>query len=126
MNDSSVREILFDKKFTQVYQKTILNLPTNGPYFLFTTSNREVVNAVKDDLTSKITKINENLNKRGHVVIPKSNLEKKIETCNDFENVHFLGDCWTFKFKIGIQVGEKFWVLHAITDECKYFLSKTR
>ena len=124
-NDLSVREVSFDNTFLNVYFKPKLKLPKakihssqdmrfQGTYFMFTTFGAvgNIVNAVRNDIKIKITQINNNLNDQGHSVILNSDLNLMEKSCQILKNTNNM-KCSQFRFKIGLQVGEKFWLLHA-------------
>ena len=120
LDDRTIKKLTFDKTFSKFYLDTKLNLPSGKPYFLFSSSNFETVNAVRDDLKGKIIQINKDLFKHGHSVIPKSDLDFRDYICAENLHDNMINDpsCRMF-FKTGVQVGDKFWMMQIKTAACK-------
>ena len=116
LDDRTIKELTFDKTFSSFYLNTQLNLPSGRPYFLYSSINFETVNAVRDDLRSKIIQFNKELFKHGHSVIPKSDLDLTDYNCKVVMKDE--PNCQLF-FKAGVQVGDKFWMMQIKTADCK-------
>ena len=96
-----------------------MNLPSGRPYFLYSSINFETVNAVRDDLRSKIIQFNKELFKHGHSVIPKSDLDLTDYNCKSQVAMKDEPNCQLF-FNAGVQVGDKFWMMQIETIACKW------
>ena len=114
--NGSVWDISFDDRFMAIAKKLLIQLPKSKPYFSFS-SNINVLNFVRNDLSTNIIQYHRKLNKQGHMTIKKSSVPIKLIDVGSW--VESRKSMIPIRFKESIQVGNMLWVLGAVVGKTK-------
>ena len=116
MENGSVWDIMSNDQFKTIEKNLLIQLPKSRNYHTFSTNN-QVLNFVKDDISSNI--IQYSLNNQNYIKIKQSSLQFKDIISDGFldfpestDNNLFAG----LSFRHGIQVGSLFWLVFGEYD----------
>ena len=113
MENGSVWDIRSNNQFKTIEKNLLIQLPKSRNYHTFSTNN-QVLNFVKEDISSNIIQYRKSPNNQNHIKIKKSSVQFKDKINAgflDFSESNDVNLYYGLSFRYGIQVGSTFWMV---------------